>query len=93
MPAPTRRVLVKLISPQVLDQYMKFRGETNRSLAIKVGKSPALIAHLRRRARSYCDPEVGPKIEKTLNAPPGSLFLAEVIDDRTSGNRNGVTAA
>lgn len=73
-----RRLLVKLISASVLDQYMKFRGETNRSLAEKIGKSAALIAHLRRGARTYCDPKVGPAIERALNAPPGSLFVAEV---------------
>lgn len=89
----SRRLLVKLISPQVLDQYMVFRGESNRSLAKKVGKSASVIAHLRRGARSYCAPDVGPKIEKALNAPPGSLFLAEVIDDWTGNNRNGRPAA
>lgn len=73
-----RRLLVKLISADVFDQYMRFRGQTNRSLASAVKRSPALIAHLRRGARSYCDPELGPLIEKALNAPPGSLFLAEL---------------
>ena len=93
MEQPPRRLLVKLISPEVLDQYMRFRTETNRSLAAKIGKSTSLVAHLRRGARSYCAPDVGPKIEKALNAPPGSLFLAEVIDDWTGANRNGTTAA
>ncbi|ETD31506.1 hypothetical protein W823_19105 [Williamsia sp. D3] len=69
-----RRLLVKLISHQVLDQYMVFREESNRSLAEKVGVSVSVIAHLRRGARTYCKPAVGPKIEKVLNAPPGSLF-------------------
>lgn len=73
-----RRLLVKLISSEVLDQYMQFRGETNRSLAAKVGVSTAVIAHLRRGARTYCNRTVGPKIEKVLNAPPGSLFFGEV---------------
>lgn len=82
---------MKLISHQVLDQYMEFRGESNRTLAEKVGVSKSTIAHLRRGARSYCNPKVGPKIEKKLNAPPGSLFLAEVIDDCSRGNRNGHT--
>ncbi|AZG43484.1 XRE family transcriptional regulator [Gordonia insulae] len=84
---------MRLISPQVLSQYMEFRDETNRSLAAKVGRSPSLIAHLRRGARNYCDPKVGPRIEKALNAPPGSLFLPEVIVDSTLGNRNGLPAA
>ena len=80
---------MRLISPQVLDQYMVFRDESNRTLAEKVGCSTATIAHLRRGARSYCNPKHGPKIEKILNAPPGSLFFAEVIDDCTADNRNG----
>lgn len=80
---------MRLISHQVLGQYMDFRGESNRTLAAKVGVSTSVIAHLRRGARTYCDPKVGPRIEKALNAPPGSLFLAEVIDDCTVSNRNG----
>lgn len=82
-----RRLLVKLISAPVLDQYMKFRNETNRSLASKIKKSPALVAHLRRGARSYCAPDVGPAIERALNAPPGSLFVAEVHGASASGTR------
>lgn len=84
MTAPSRRLLVRLISHQVLDQYMEFRGESNRTLAEKVSVSTALIAHLRRGARSYCNPKLGPRIEKALNAPPGSLFLAEVSGARPS---------
>lgn len=73
-----RRLLLKLISAPVLDQYMRFRNQTNRSLAAEVKRSPALIAHLRRGARAYCEPAVAVAIEKALNAPPGSLFLPEV---------------
>lgn len=82
-----RRLLVKLISSPVLDQYMRFRGKTNRELAAEVKRSPALIAHLRRGARSYCDPEVAVQIERSLNAPPGSLFVAEVHGASTHDTR------
>lgn len=85
--------MVRLISAQALDQWMRFREETNRSLADKVGRSPSLIAHLRRGARSYCDPKLGPLIEKKLDAPRGSLFLPEVIVGSASSNRNGRPAA
>lgn len=74
MSRPSRRLLVRLISHEVLDQYMVFRGQSNRSLGETVGVSTALIAHLRRGARTYCNPAIGPKIEKALNCPPGSLF-------------------
>lgn len=43
----TGRLWMRLISYQVLDQYMEFRDETNRSLAKKAGISPATISHLR----------------------------------------------
>ena len=93
MEAQPKRVVVRLISAKALDQYMKFRGESNRSLATKVGKSHSLIAHLRRGARTYCDESLAPKIEKVLNAPSGSLFFSELIDDRTVTNRNGKASA
>lgn len=89
----TRRLVVRLISADALDQWMRFRGESNRSLADKVGKSPALIAHLRRGARTYCDSKLGPLIEKKLDVPRGSLFLPEMIVGSQSSNRNGRPAA
>lgn len=73
------RLATKLKSADLLDDYMVDREETNRSLAPKVGVSPATISHLRRGARTYCRLDVAKAIEKKLNAPPGSLFLREVI--------------
>lgn len=85
-----RRLRVTLASHEALDQYMRFRDTSNAQLASKVGVSTATIAHLRRpRGRKTCDPALAPKIERALNAPPGSLFLAEVIDDYSGDNRNG----
>src|SRR4051812_44906421 len=72
------RLWVKLISRQAFADYMKFRGETCKSLADKVGCHKSLIGHLRSGHRSTCGPATATAIEKQLNAPPGSLFVARV---------------
>jgi hypothetical protein len=72
------RLWVKLISTQVLRQYMEYRQETNASLAAKAGLHRGIIGHLRSGKRTSCLPATARAIEKALNAPPGSLFLAEV---------------
>lgn len=71
---------MRLISPEALNQYMKFRELTNESLAIKAG-NPAYrstISHLRSGARNTCGPKIARAIEKALECPPNSLFLAEL---------------
>lgn len=73
-----RRLWVKLISKDALRQYMEFRGETNVSLGSKAGVSKAIVGHLRSGHRSTCNGKTANAIERALNAPPGSLFLAEV---------------
>jgi transcriptional regulator with XRE-family HTH domain len=65
---------VVLISSQALAQYMEHRGFTVRKLADRVGCSPATIGHLRSGARKTCKPETARAIERTLDAPKGSLF-------------------
>jgi hypothetical protein len=84
----TGRVWVKLTSRQALDQYMKFRGETNRSLADKCGPNVqrAIISHLRSGARTTCSGTTAHAIEKALEVPPGLLFVATVTTgDQVSG--------
>lgn len=81
-PADTGRLWVRLISKQAFRQYMKFRGVTNGSLAKEVKCAPATIAFLRSTGKSSRDsvgPELASRIEAALNAPPGSLFAAQVI--------------
>lgn len=75
-----RRLWVKLISAQALDSYMRFRSETNRSLATKTAPNAkrGIIGHLRSGQRDTCSPETAAAIERGLNAPPGSLFVPEV---------------
>lgn len=78
------RLWMRLISYQVLDQYMEFRDETNRSLAAKAGISPATISHLRSGARNSCRPATARKIAFALQVLPESLFLPEVTTDSES---------
>lgn len=77
-----RRLWVRLISKQVLADYMRFRNETNRSLAEKcpTNVKRAIIGHLRSGVRNTCSPTTASAIEKALNAPPGSLFVPEVAN-------------
>lgn len=86
------RLWVRLISPDALDSYMRFRGLTNESLAIKAGNKSyrSTISHLRSGARNSCGPDVARAIEKALECPPNSLFLAEVpIAQSGTGRPNG----
>lgn len=80
---------MQLISRQALSDYMRFRGETNRSLAAatagyvkKVGADGpikhGIVGHLRSGQRTTCSTETAKLIELALNAPPGSLFLPRV---------------
>jgi transcriptional regulator with XRE-family HTH domain len=74
----TGRFEVRLISHEALAQYMSFRGFTVRSLARRIGTSPALVGHLRSGKRNTCSIEVAKAIESTLDAPRGSLFVPRV---------------
>lgn len=73
-----RRFDVKLISASALAQYMKYRDLSVRDLAEKVGCSRATIGHLRSGKRDVVRPEWAKAIEKALDAPKGSLFVAHV---------------
>jgi hypothetical protein len=74
----TGRFWVKLISAQAFAQYMQHRDFTVRSLAHRVGCSPALVGHLRSGQRNTCKPETARAIERALDAPAGSLFVPQV---------------
>lgn len=81
---------MRLISKQAFRDYMIYRDHTNESLAGEAKCSPSTIAFLRSTGKSARD-TVGPKtarrIEKALNAPPGSLFAAQVLVTSASGKR------
>lgn len=71
---------MRLISAEALAGYMKFRDVTVRELADLIGnpRARSIIGHLRSGERNTCKPETARAIEKALNAPPGSLFVAHV---------------
>lgn len=73
-----RRLDVRLISAAALAQYMTYREMSVRELATRVGCSHSTIGHLRSGKRSYIDKDWAKKIEKVLDAPRGSLFMAEL---------------
>lgn len=73
-----RRFEVRLVSPDALRQYMKFRGFTMRSLAERVGCHHSLIGFLCTGEVKTCRPEYARKIAKALDCPTESLFVAKV---------------
>lgn len=73
-----RRFDVRLISADALARYMKYRDLSVRELALKVGCSRATVGHLRSGHRDYVRPEWAKRMEDALEAPRGSLFVAEV---------------
>lgn len=81
----TGRFWVKLISAHAFAQYMEHRDFTVRSLASRVGCSPALVGHLRSGKRNSCKPQTARALEKALDAPAGSLFVPQV--SRVTGVR------
>lgn len=83
------RLTVQLVSHELMDEYMRYRGISNVKLAEKVGVDTSTIAHLRRGARKNCDIAVAPKIAETLGVPQRVLFVEKVIDDWSGANRNG----
>lgn len=84
------RLWVRLISSDALDSYMRFRGLSNEALAVKTGSKShrSTISHLRSGARNTCGPIIARAIEKALECPPNSLFLAEVPTANQANNRS-----
>ena len=81
---------MRLISKQAFRQYMDYRDVTNESLALSAKCSPSTIAFLRstgKSARNTVGPATARRIEKALNAPPGSLFAAHILVDSPSAKR------
>lgn len=85
------RADVELVSPDALKTYMRFREESTRSLAARVGCSHSVIGYLTSGRRKTIRPEWARKIEKILDAPTGSLFkvrLTTVKRERPAGTKN-----
>lgn len=75
------RLWMRLISWQVLDQYMEFRGETATSLAEKAGVSRQIVGFLRTGRRTSCRPQTARAISEALKVLPESLFVPELTTD------------
>lgn len=76
-PSPWRfEVLV--VDRRILEHYIKFRGYTFAKLAAEVGCSKATIGHLVSGHVKSTRGEWAKAIERKLDAPPGSLFVAKV---------------
>lgn len=69
---------MRLISPDALRQYMKFRGFTIRSLARRVGCSHSTIGFLVSGDTKTVRPEWAKAIAKALDCPVESLFVARL---------------
>ena len=86
MTTTTLRVRVK--SAGLLDEAMRFRGVSNRTLAARTGIHRASIAHWRsgqRKALNFTD---ALKIAGVLDMPTGYLFVPEVTNDAVADRRS-----
>lgn len=71
------RLDLRLKSPEMLRQYMAYKGMRVRDLAKAAGVSRATIGHLHSGARQgYCSPATARAVEDALQCPPGLLFEA-----------------
>lgn len=82
------RADVELVSADALKTCMRYRKESTRSLAARVGCSHSVIGFLTSGRRKTIRPEWAHKIEQILDMPPGSLFkvrLTTVKRERPAG--------
>lgn len=82
---------MRLISPQALAQYMRFRKYTVRSLAKRVGCSHSTIGFLVKGTRKNTNPEIARNIAEALDCPVEALFVATVspVSRETAGRLKG----
>lgn len=72
------RFEVRVVDRRILEHYIQFRGLSYAKLAAKVGCSKATIGHLVSGHVKVTKPAWAKAIERELDAPPGSLFVANV---------------
>lgn len=69
------------VRKRALRDYMTYRGETIRSLAMKAGVTKSTIGNMHSWSLQRgveCPPALAARIEAILDAPPGSIFEAKV---------------
>lgn len=81
---------MKLISPQVLKQFLSFRGMSYGELASRVGCSKSLIGHLASGRNVRTGIDIARGIAKALDVPIDSLFTPEVYSVQSEDVRVGV---
>lgn len=69
---------MRVVDRRILEHYIKFRGLSYGQLALKVGCSKATIGHLVSGHVRTTKSEWATAIERALDAPRGSLFVADV---------------
>ena len=84
---------MRLISPAVLRQYMKFRGLNLRELGERSGNSKSLIGHLTTGERSSTSPDRARRICRALDVPVEVLFVPEVTTVQRDARRTAKVAA
>lgn len=78
---------MKVVDRRILEHYIKYRGLSYAQLADKVGCSKATIGHLVSGHVKTTKKEWAKALERTLDAPPGSLFVPEVSRVSRDGRR------
>ncbi|WP_126416388.1 helix-turn-helix transcriptional regulator [Trueperella bialowiezensis] len=73
------RFSVKLISPEALKQFLRFRGMSYAELASRVGCSKSLIGHLASGRNTHTGVDVAKGIAKTLDVPVDALFCRRCL--------------
>lgn len=69
---------MRVVDRRILEHYIEWRGFSYAQLAAKVGCSKATIGHLVSGHVKSTKKDWAKAIEKELDAPPGSLFVARV---------------
>lgn len=67
---------MRLRSRNMLSEYIKLLGESERQFAARAGLGHATVNHLLTGRRDQCSSATAEAIEKALGCPPGLLFAA-----------------
>lgn len=84
---------MRLISPEALRQYMKFRDLSVRDLAARVGVAHGTIGWLTSGRRTTTKATTAKKIAKALDCPVESLFVPVMVHGSRTAGRDKRRAA
>lgn len=91
----TRRVWMRLKSPDILRAFMEQKGFTMSRLARYAGCSRQFISLLLMEKKTTCSEELARDIAEALDVPTVALFdrMESAVSGRNSGNRRTADAA